>query len=448
MPRPRTGTLLKRKDGGYSAKVWTVVDGEPARVTVDLGTNVKALAKRRLAERVASTDPAPKRATAELFEHAARRVNETREHEGINATADELTRLEKWAFPELGDVAVDKVKPAHVNAALDACKRSGKSRQTCVHLLNAIRVTFKALVREGAVEHNPATHDAVAIPRFPSVERKERAVLTDPELEIYLRWDHPIPEHRIHVLERQVMALLARTFGGLRTGDLHSLRWEGFDLPSAPGEADGFTRGIAPRQKTRRPQRLSLPEAGAWGLWTWWNGQGSPRTGLVFPSRRGDRIGEQKTKVSHARAFRRDLRRAWGIERWDPQKAAFVPARPPTERERTVLEGDAYTLPVDWHSWRRAYSQALADANVNAQDASALAGHASLAAHARYLARSERQVSAPDQAMPQIFMNAGVQSAAQTKSPAVEGARLSIEQETSGADGTRTRGLRRDRPAL
>jgi len=41
-------------------------------------------------------------------------------------------------------------------------------------------------------------------------------------------------------------------------------------------------------------------------------------------------------------------------------------------------------LAVDFHSWRRAYCQALADAGVNARLAKALAGHATEAAHDRY----------------------------------------------------------------
>jgi hypothetical protein len=91
---------------------------------------------------------------------------------------------------------------------------------------------------------------------------------------------------------------------------------------------------------------------------------------------------------SHARAFRRDVRRAFGIEAWDATKGEFVPVREPTARERELFEPGDYTLPVDWHSWRRAYSQALADAGATAQQASALAGHASLSAHARYLAKA------------------------------------------------------------
>lgn len=443
MPRPRTGTLLpKRKDGFYSAKVWVTRDGKPVRETVDLGTRVKALAEQRLAELVNGEHAAPPtKREAETFAKAAARVNDQREADGVHAHADEWQRLKKWAIPAFGDERIDRVSPAHINAALDAVKKDGLSRQTAAHLLNAIRQVFTGLIREGAIEVNPANLDAVLMPRFPPTTKKERAVLNDAELSAYLRWEHPIPEHRISVLERQCMALLARTFGGLRTGDLHSLRWDGFDLPAPDNhEPHGFVWGVAPRQKTRRPQRLAVPIEGRLALWEWWVATGRERTGLVFPSRRGDRKGEAKTKVSHAKAFRRDLRRAWGIERWDERKGAFVDAREPTERERVVLEGDRYTLPVDWHSWRRAYSQALADAGVNAQDASALAGHASLAAHQRYLMRSEKTFEAPSKAMPRLILGVSEgQSATETKPADLTEATPENSNDFSGADGTRTR---------
>src|SRR6185436_11576267 len=98
--------------------------------------------------------------------------------------------------------------------------------------------------------------------------------------------------------------------------------------------------------------------------------------GLVFPARRGERAGETKIKVSHAAAFRRDLMRAFGLETWDAKTRKFKKAREMTARERELFTETADTLPVDFHSWRRAYSQALADAGVNAQQATALAGHA------------------------------------------------------------------------
>ena len=65
-------------------------------------------------------------------------------------------------------------------------------------------------------------------------------------------------------------------------------------------------------------------------------------------------------------------------------------------RERVLIRGE----PVDFHSWRRAYVQALADADVNAQAAAALAGHASLEAHARYLANTQKAREIPEAALP------------------------------------------------
>jgi hypothetical protein len=96
---------------------------------------------------------------------------------------------------------------------------------------------------------------------------------------------------------------------------------------------------------------------------------------------------------------------------------------------------DAAALAVEF-----AVSQALADADVNAQQATALAGHASLAAHARYLKNSGRMRRLPDRALPRIRIG-------QSSCP-IDRAGISKQRESSGADGTRTRGLRRDRPAL
>src|SRR5690606_26370636 len=73
-----------------------------------------------------------------------------------------------------------------------------------------------------------------------------------------------------------------------------------------------------------------------------------------------------------------------------------------TPREREIFEETAYTLPVDFHSWRRAFSQALEDADVNVQQATALAGHASLEAHQRYLQRSTKVRKLPEAALPNL----------------------------------------------
>jgi hypothetical protein len=78
-----------------------------------------------------------------------------------------------------------------------------------------------------------------------------------------------------------------------------------------------------------------------------------------------------------------------------------------TERERELFAETEFTKPVDFHSWRRAFGQALADAELNAQAAVALAGHSSLAAHQRYLSNTSQANATPAAALHAI----GVHSA-------------------------------------
>ena len=197
------------------------------------------------------------------------------------------------------------------------------------------------------------------------------------------------------------MACVARMFGGLRTDDLHAVRWESFDT-----DGGRFERGWAPRKKTAS-QLLEVPEMLPPILGDWWERHGRPASGLVFPVLRGERAGQEKRGVSHARAMRRDLRRVLGIDVWDPDAARWrVAVREMTARECELLEGSEYRKPVDFHSWRRAYNQALGDAGVNAQTAQALAGHSSLEAHARYLRNTTRARAIPASALPHLDVRA------------------------------------------
>jgi integrase len=68
----------------------------------------------------------------------------------------------------------------------------------------------------------------------------------------------------------------------------------------------------------------------------------------------------------------------------------------------STVDMHPFTLPVDFHSWRRAFNQALADAGVNAQTAMTLAGHSSMAAHQVYLANAAKVVAMPESALPKL----------------------------------------------
>jgi hypothetical protein len=124
--------------------------------------------------------------------------------------------------------------------------------------------------------------------------------------------------------------------------------------------------------------------------------------------------------VSHAAAFRRDLQAAFKAAHAARVQEAPTPPtetpdgvqQPPSARWRELFEETGFTLPVDFHSWRRAYAQALADADVNAQQAAALAGHADLGAHMRYLRNAGKLRRLPESALPQLVIAPAVVHAA------------------------------------
>lgn len=75
-----------------------------------------------------------------------------------------------------------------------------------------------------------------------------------------------------------------------------------------------------------------------------------------------------------------------------------------TPRELELLVETEFTRPVDFHSFRRAFCQSLAATGLNAQSACALAGHASLSAHERYLRNTTRTLEIPAAAVPQLLV--------------------------------------------
>ena len=178
-----------------------------------------------------------------------------------------------------------------------------------------------------------------------------------------------------------------------------------------------FEWGYAPRRKRKHPQRLAIDDMVRPILKKWWEAAGSPLTGFVFPALRDGKHAKagkgEEHNVSHASALRTDLRGAFGIDELKPQVVKqkngrkmpgfhWVQVRDLMPREIELLGGAAYVLPVDFHSWRRAYCQALADAGVNAQQARALAGHSTEAAHERYLRSSDKVRVLPSGARPRV----------------------------------------------
>jgi hypothetical protein len=64
----------------------------------------------------------------------------------------------------------------------------------------------------------------------------------------------------------------------------------------------------------------------------------------------------------------------------------------------------ATTLPVDFHSFRRAFNTALAEAGVNVQHAMHLASHSDPKVHARYVMNTLAMRTIPSAALPRLPM--------------------------------------------
>lgn len=218
---------------------------------------------------------------------------------------------------------------------------------------------FDAAWRAELIESNP-----VARVRTPPMRetRKERVILTDAEFGRFISCAEAD-------LELRMASVVARCEGGTRTGDL--LRWDWRMI-----DRDAFAECVVPRSKTQTPQALAIPPALAPFLRAWWERAGNPEAGAVFPSRRGRNVGGFKSKSGYT--FARRLRAALfdaGVYRLTPIE---VPATSPGTRtdlgrraEGTKLAPNphdplysetAVTRPVDFHSFRRAFNTALAEA--------------------------------------------------------------------------------------
>jgi hypothetical protein len=235
----------------------------------------------------------------------------------------------------------------------------------------------------------------------------------------------------------------------MRAGDLNAWDWTMIDRVH-------FAECFVPRSKTRTPQALAVPEVLAPFLRAWWERAGKPESGPVFPSRRGKRAGEiRKASGGFAFRLRRDLFAA-GVYRMAPvevpatrrgqrtdlakKRAELAPfeatmdgTKPaPNPRDPLYFETPS-TLPVDWHSFRRAYASALADAGVNVQHAMILSAHSDARVHSRYVNRSAAMQAIPDAALPRLQVGALTEDAGRPVSFRVESSESTGKQACAGS---------------
>ena len=365
--RPSTGSLVRTK-AGWAARITTTVDGERVRVQHQLGTTSRAAAQAKLARLLEAETPTSAEALrSETFSEAARRIVAK---QNIKTESDRLRRLETWAFPELGALSVEAVKPGHIRSALEGMVKAGRSRTTCQHLLVDIATVLDDLWRDEVIQENPARR--VRVPKTALVDARPRIILSEDEFSRFMACPGIDPE--LHMV-----ALTSRCLGGMRTADLHAWDWSHVDVV-------GWASAQVSRPKTKSTDRLALPGMLVGPLRAWWDGQGRPTSGPVFPSRRGPRAGESKlAHSSYAERLREALWRA-GVRRGA------------TQAECELQTDTDSTRRVDFHRFRRAYATGLARAGTNVQVAMRLSGHTTAGTHQRYVRLTEwrsRRVHCP-----------------------------------------------------
>jgi integrase len=377
MPRKATGSLLWRSTGWYG-RYFTNVDGVRTRICEDLGTKNELIARQRLAKlcdlEIRQEGPPP----VETFEEAAERVHLTRLRTHACAP-NEMCFQRNHVIPAIGRMPVTEVTKRDVSAVLEAVRDAGLAGQTILHVRKGIAAVFRQLLREGVIDVLPLPSVDELPDALPeTIDDRPKAVLSDDELLIYLAHTEARPQevYRGPQRERQMMALLSRCIGGMRTGELHGLTWTRLGC-----EGRAFEAVEVIRYKTRKKASARGGKAVGRQIYPlgdtvlplflrYWHVRATKFAGaepapsaFVFPVRRAkrsadtgkgeliDRVGERRRHSTWANPLRRDLKRAFAAA------LAAGDTSVPAEGSRRWLElfnGTEDRKPLWFHNSRNA----------------------------------------------------------------------------------------------
>lgn len=408
MARPRTGHLELR-GGVWHCRV-TVGEGEKKhREFYGLGTADKALAKRKMHRLLLDiedgkfpTDDGPGGGGAvksERVDDYTEAWFDKRIARKVSRVVGERIYYRNWIKKSIGDLYLCDVRPQHVRAIVDKAIEGGLARETVVQIRGLLHNVLRSAWREELIENNPV--DRVEVPKVHAVT-KQRCILTDAEFCAFMASDKA-------QLEIKLMSLVARTLGGMRKSDV--VRWDW----SMVTDREEFTEAIIPRSKTGKPEPLEVPELLRPFLKARWEAMNKPHAGPVFPVECGPRAGQPRKlecMSGLAKRLRRNLLAAGVVrvpytevrvqQRYSRSKKTHEVVRRIASPHDPLYFETATTLPVDFHSFRRAYSTALAACGVNVQQAMHLAGHSSPRAHMRYVQNTKAMGRVPSAAIPQL----------------------------------------------
>jgi integrase len=394
-----------QEDGRRLRSAWT-----------ELGTDNRDHAQATYEHWLATGEP-PCEKGRELFEVAARRIIDAEEkalrelgkHPDFG---DRRARLRDYALPTMGRIEVGRVEAHHVSSVLLDMAKKGKSRRTLLKMRSDLSVLLAALKSEGARKDNPARE--LPLPSIAMMDGRERLVLSDEEIVLFR-------ERRGFETEIDMAALLARDLAGERVSDALAHDWADVDWQARTikvrrPKVDGETGKKVSARKTRAYELVDhgIPPTVLAPLERWWQKQGSPSRGPIFPLRRdakpgtvrladgrsyergGGKAGERKARQGNS--FAEPYRDAvWEARIYRPLPG-FDPAAP--RRELCAYQTDTdSTLRLDFQGLRGSFLTALSDAGVDQQTMLAMSGHTQATTQTRHYMK-RRRVETPEGALP------------------------------------------------
>jgi integrase len=441
--RPRKPQLVQT-GSGYSLRYWRTEEGETVRRQVDLETASKVVARQRM-KRIVEGELTPEAIGAtETFESAARRIVSS---QNIASQKKRMSRLARLAFPIIGNKRITEITATMVKDCIQAAIDNARGKRTSAvkHLFVDIDSVLGTLFSDDELPENVCKRIKFA-KAFGTVQRvrRPRIILSDAEFVRFATYYIAMPE----IPEVVVMAIASRFLGGMRTSDLHAWLWEHIDTRS-------WATALVPRPKTEKDledaSRHAIDRQLAVVLRRWWEQEGRPVRGPVFPARldgrsgtvtradgttymrHGVKAGQAKNPqgVTYAPALRDLLFRAGvirpmaGYEQAEADGRRLVEAAElaayPSQRERRkaigraereaeamlrqlceIQTGGATNSPVDFHSFRRAIATAAARAGLTPQEAMAITDHSDVDTYMGYV-RRETVVVTPEKLLPRIL---------------------------------------------
>lgn len=161
-----TGSRLWRMAYRFEGKQKTLAFGIYPTVTLADAREKRLAAKQALEKGI---DPAKDTTKSETFEGVARRWYDNSKDRWDESHSGRMwARVQRDAFPEIGALPIDKIKPPTLLAMLRKVEDRG-AIEVAKRLKQSVSSVFRFAIAEGLVEHNPAAEIGAALKPTPRV---------------------------------------------------------------------------------------------------------------------------------------------------------------------------------------------------------------------------------------------------------------------------------------